>query len=427
VYACAAVNLGAVAITERPVSAADSLEGGTLRRPLDLWPFWTLVGIRVAFWVGTATTLLWQRPNFSAVDRDLTLPLFRAYNAHTDLLFNTFSQWDAGWYLNIAENGYRGEQAAAFFPLYPALVHALAWITRSEVVAGVLISLAAAAVAAIVVAQIARELFSERIARDSVLLLALYPAAFVFTSIYSDGLFLALAAGAILAAMRDRPELAGILGGLAVGTRLIGLALLPALLILLWPRRPSLGGFARLAPLALLPAAVAAFAIYLDHQLGNWRAFIDAQSDYWLRHSATLGPLGGLWEAIEMGYRGAAQVLLHLPRAAEVGLADERGARNALHLPLLFAALWLTWVAWQRLGPAFGAYSIAYLAVILSSPIDYFPLTSLPRFLLGDFPLFIALATLLAGRSTARQIVFCSFAAVGAVAAVGFSRHAWFA
>jgi Mannosyltransferase (PIG-V) len=416
-----------VAVTERPVTAADTLEGGTIRRQRELRPFWTLVGIRVAFWVGTAITLLWQRPNFAAVDRDLTLPSFQAYDAHTDLLFNTFSQWDAGWYLNIAENGYRGEQAAAFFPVYPALVHGLAWITRSELVAGVLISLVAAGIAAVLLTKIVRDLLGERIARDSILLLALYPAAFAFTSIYSDGLFLALATGAVLAAMRDWPLLAGVLGGFAVGTRLIGLALLPALLILLWPRVRSLTAFARLAPLALLPAAVGLFALYLEDRLGNWRAFIDAQSDFWLRHTATLGPIGGLWEAIEMGYRGAAQVLLHLPRAAEVGVEDEQGARNALHLLLLLAAIWLTWVAWRRLGPAFGAYSVAYLGVILSSPIDYFPLTSLPRFLLGDFPLFAALASVLVTRPTARQIVLCSFAAVGAVAAVGFSRHAWFA
>jgi hypothetical protein len=427
VYTAAGVNLATVAVSERPVSAADSLEGGALRRRTDLLPFWTLVGIRAAFWFGTALTLLWQRPNFAAVDRDLRLPAFRAYDAHTDLLFNTFSQWDAGWYLNIAENGYRGEQAAAFFPLYPMLVNGLGWATGSLVVAGVLISLVAAGVAAVVIAAIVRDLLGPQIARDSVLLLALYPAAFVFTSIYSDGLFLVLAAGSILAAMRDRPGLAGALGGLAVGTRLIGLALLPALVILLWPRVRSFRGFARLAPLALLPAAVGLFALYLDDRLGNWRAFIDAQSDFWLRHSATLGPLGGLWEAIEMGYRGGAQVLLHLPRAAEVGLNDEQGARNALHLLLLVAALALTWVAWRRLGPAFGAYSIAYLAIILSSPVDYFPLTSLPRFILGDFPLFAALAVVLAERPAARQIVLCSFAAVGAVAAVGFSRHAWFA
>ena len=105
----------------------------------------------------------------------------------------------------------------------------------------------------------------------------------------------------------------------------------------------------------------------------------------------------------------------------------ERGFRNAVHLLLLAAALALTWVVWRRLGPALAVYSLAYLAVILSSPVGYFPLTSLPRFLLGDFPLFIALASLLETRPRAREITLCTFAALGAVAAVGFSRHAWVA
>ena len=390
-------------------------------------PFWVLVGIRLAFWLGTALTLLWQRPRFSAEDRDLRLPSFQAYDAHTDLLFNTFPQWDAGWYLNIAENGYRGEQAAAFFPLYPLVVHAVAWVTRSALVAGVLVSLVAAGLAAVLLAEIARDLLGERAARDSVLYLALFPVAFVFTSLYSDGLFLALATGFALAAMRGRPWLAGLAGALAVGTRLIGLALLPALLILLWPRERSLRAFARLAPLALLPAAVGLFALHLHRELGNARAFVDAQSQFWQRHSATLGPLGGLWEALEMGARGTAQVLLHLPRAIQLTWSDETGARNALHLLLLVGVLALTWVVWRRLGPALAVYSLAYLAIVLSSPVGYFPLVSLPRFVIGDFPLFIALAALTERRPTARQIMLCAFAAVGAVAAVGFSRHAWVA
>ena len=82
---------------------------------------------------------------------------------------------------------------------------------------------------------------------------------------------------------------------------------------------------------------------------------------------------------------------------------------------------------WRRLGPALAAYSLAYLAIVLSSPVGYFPLVSLPRFLIGDFPLFLALAAVTERRPTARQIVLCAFAAVGAVAAVGFSRHAWVA
>ena len=390
--------------------------------------FWTVVGIRVAFWVGTALTLLWQRPGGPRGDRNLALPIFQAYNSHTDLLFNTFTQWDAGWFLNIARNGYGGEQAAAFFPVYPLLVHVLAWVTRSLVVAGVLISLAGAGLAAVAVVRIGRALLPPRAASDGVLYLALWPAAFVFTSVYSDGLFLALAAWAFWAGMQRRPVLAGLLGGLAVGTRLIGLALLPALLLLLWPRGRRVSAAAlRLAPLALLPAAVGAYAWYLEHRLGDWRDFYQAQGVFWLRHQSAAGPFGGLWEAVAQGYHGTAQVVLHLSRATQVTWSDETGARNALHLLLLIAALWLTWVAWRRLGAAAGLYSVAYLAIILSSPVSYFPLVSLPRFVLGDFPLFLALGAATERRPTARQVVIGSFAAVGGLAAVGFSRHAWVA
>jgi hypothetical protein len=384
-------------------------------------PFWTLVGIRLAFLLGTALTLLWQRPEAAAVDRDLRFDEFHAYDGRTDLLFNVFTQWDAGWYLNIAAHGYGGEQAAAFFPLYPLVVAAVGWVTRSLVVAGVLVSLVAAGIAAELLWRIARELLGERAARDSVLYLATWPVAYVFTSVYAEALFVALAAGSVLAALRRRSLLAAGLATLAVATRLIGLALLPALVVLLWPH------LRRLAPLVLVPVPVVLFAWHLERRLGDWQDFYESQSAFWLRHTPMLGPLGGLWDAFWEAKNGALQVLLHLPRYGAIGENDMFGTRNALHFLLLLACIWLTWVAWTRLGPAFGLYSVAYLAIVLSSPVEFFPLVSLPRFVLGDFPLFLALAAVLEERPTARSLVLYTFVAVGAAAAVGFSRHAWIA
>ena len=382
-------------------------------------PAWTLVGIRVAYWVGAALALLW-------------LPLrheiapFRAYEARTDLLFNTFAQWDAQWFVHIADHGYDSDQATSFFPLYPLVVHGVSLVLRSTVVAGVLVSLVAAGVAAVLIVEIARPLLGPGGARDTLLLVALYPLAFVFTAVQSDALFLALSAGAFLAAQRGRAWVAGICGGLAVATRLVGLALLPALVVLLWRRGP-----ARLAPLLLVPDALAGYMLYLHEHTRNhdWLAFQHAQQLYWHRQTHALGPLGGLWEAIQGGRRGAAELVLHLPRgqAAPHGyLAREQVASwNAIHFLLLLAALVLTWVAWKRLGPAFGLYSLATLALVLLSPPAYFPLASFDRYLLADFPVFLALAALLRDHPRARQIVLFTFAAVGAVAAVGYSRKVW--
>jgi hypothetical protein len=392
-------------------------------RSLARQPFGVLVAVRVAFWLGTAITLLWAPLHSS-------FPPFRAYTAHGDLLFGTFAQWDSGWFLHIADHGYDSQQATAFFPLYPLLVHALSVVIGSSVAAGVLISLAAGGVGVTVVHRLARPLLGVRGAEDTVLLFALYPIAFVFTAAYSDGLFLALAAGSFLAGVQRRPLAAGVLGGLACGTRQVGLALLPALLVLLWPRDRR--GVLRLAPLLLLPAAVAAFALYLHFHHFGVRAFVHAQDAYWNRHTHAAGPLSGLWLGAKAGYQGAAEIARHLPRGSGAPVGgfpnhDQWASWNVIQFLLLLAAVWLTWVAWRRLGPAFGLYSLGTLLIVLTSPADVVPLVSLPRFVIGDFPLFLALAAVCTGRPRLRSVLLYGFAAIGAAAAVGFAHHVWIA
>ena len=389
-----------------------------------LGPAWTLVSIRLAFWIGSAIALLWAplRHDF---------PPFGAYEARSDLLFGTFEQWDAGWYLRIAEHGYDVEQATPFFPVYPLAVRALGAVLGSTTVAGVAISLAAAGVGALLLARIARPVVGARAAYDAVLYLALFPIAFVFTAVYSEGLFLALAAGAFLAATRERPLLAGALGALAVDTRLAGIALLPALLYLLRPRDRTARELARPLPLLLMPLALGAYMLYLDDRFGSPLAFQRAQGTFWLRHTPTLGPLGGLWEALSSGWHGALELLRHLPGGlgAPTGFPprDVFATWNVVHLLVLAAALWLTWAAWQRLGPALGIYAVSMQVVLLSSTVAVFPLASYPRYLLADFPLFIALADVTRDRPRAREATLVGFAAVGAAAAVAFSHHVWIA
>jgi hypothetical protein len=379
------------------------------------------LAIRLAFWIGAAVTLIW-----SPIRDAANIPPFHAWFGLGDRLFDTFAQWDSGWFLSIAKHGYTSKQVTAFFPLYPLLVHGVAEIVRSYIVAGVLVSLAAGAVAVIVLHRLARPLLGDAGANDTVLFVVLYPLAFVFTAVYSDGLFLALAAGSFLAATQRRPLLAGVLGGLACGTRLIGLALLPALIVLLWPRQRR--DVLRLLPLVLLPAAVGAYALYLDHRFGDAWAFVRVQNVYWNRHVHAAGPLSGLWLAVKLGYQGASELAQHLPRApAVVQHKDQWASWNVIQLLLLIAAGWLTSVAWRRLGAAFGLFSVATLLIILTSPADLVPLVSLPRFLLGDFPLFLALAAVCVNRPRLRRDLLVGFAAVGGAAAGAFAHHGWFA
>jgi hypothetical protein len=387
--------------------------------PRSARPFWTLVGIRIAFLLGTAATLLWA-PRTGEVVPD------SAWDPFSDLVFRTFDQWDARWFLHIARDGYNAT-SAAFFPLYPALLALLG----SSIVLGTLLSLVAAGLGAWCVAEIARPTLGDDVARDSVLVLALFPTAFVFTAVYSDGLFLALSAASFLAAQRRRPWLAGVAGGLAVATRLMGLALLPALVYLLWPRRRRDAW--QLLPLLLLPAAIGAYALYLDHELGDPWAFSNAQaSTEWDRFVPTLGPLSGLWMAIQAGGHGGLEILRHLPRSRDVGAegyspVDRIAFWNAVHLVLLVPLAWLTWIAWRRIGVAFGLYALATLTVILTAPSRGFPLVSMPRFVLVDFPVLIAIATLIQSRPGVRTAVLVGLGAASAAAGVAFARGVWIA
>jgi hypothetical protein len=385
------------------------------------------LAIRVSIWALVALTLLWAPLR----DPD-AIPPFRAYDALTDLLFGTFAQWDSVWFIHVADFGYDSRQITAFFPFYPLVVSALSFVTQSTVVGGVLVSLAAGCAAVLLLKRVATPLLSAAAQRDAILLLALFPVGYVFTAVYSDALFLALAAGSFLAAQRRQSLLAGVLGGLAVATRVMGLALVPALLVLLWPRRWTFRETARLVPVLLLPLALGCYALYLERHLGDGDAFLDAQTSApWNRELSAFGPLAGLWEAASQAWHGSIELALHLPRGQNAPEGyhqlDVWASWNVVHFVLLVAAVLLTWLAWKRLGAAFGAYSASVLVIAVSAPAEFVPLASFPRFLLADFPALLALAGLLQERPRPRVAVLFLFAATSVVAAVAFSRKIWVA
>jgi hypothetical protein len=385
-------------------------------------PFWVVVATRVGCWAAVLVALLWAplRSGF---------PAHKAYGARTDFIFGAFDQWDANWFLRIAQHGYDAKQSASFFPLYPLATRAVGFVLRSNLVAGVAVSLVAAGFAAVAVMRIARRFAGDVVAHDSVLLLALYPISFVFTAVYSDGLFLALAAWAFLFALQGRTTFAALLGALAVLTRPTGLALLPALLWLLWPHARNARSLVRLSPLLLLPAALVGYCLYLRSHFGDAFAFVHSEGSFWLRHVPASGPFGGAWAALKSGEQGMAQLVLHLPAGSGApsgfGKPEQFAIWNVVQLVLLVVACVLTLLCWTRVNRAAALYSAATIVLFLSAPAAVVPLVSEPRFLLADFPLFVTLAVLCAGRPRLRSTVIASFAAAGLLAGVGFAHGIW--
>jgi hypothetical protein len=324
---------------------------------------------------------------------------------------DVWARWDSDWYLRVAEDGYSGSPSStpAFFPLYPGLVGLLGRLLAGHfVLAGVLLSLAACAVSFVLLDRLALRRLGEDGARRTVLYLAIFPTALFLQAVYSESLYLALVLGAFLLAERGRFLGAGAVAGLALLTRPVGLALLPALALLAWrssDRRRALLRLAVAVPVAAL------YPLLLAIWIGEPLAFLRAQDGIWQRELSWAGPIGGLWDGLAV-------------------LFAERPARDlALNLHQLgftVGLLALGVAAWRRFGAPYGLFALVSLAIPLSFPSDRWPLLSMSRFGLVLFPVLLVLAAL-GSRPRAHAAITAVSATLLGVAVVQWALWQWVA
>jgi hypothetical protein len=360
---------------------------------------------RAAIWLAAIFSFLWFEPNRHPNAARWDSPLLHELGFGTDV----WARWDSVFFLRIAEHGY-DKTSAAFGPLYPGLVWLVGHAFFGQyVIAGIAVSLAAALGSFVLLQGVAEERLGVDGARRTVLYLAVFPMALFLQAVYSESLFLLLVLAAFALAERRRFGGAGIAAGLAILTRVAGIALLPALALLAWRQRDRLRAFAGLG-LALPLAAV--YPLILWRQVGDPWAFAHAQ-DRWHRHLSHAGPLGGIWDA-----------LVHwTPSGAGVHHAV---AVNAEDLAFLLLFILLTVIAWRRFGAPYGLFAAISLAIPLSYPSARWPLLSLPRFGLVIFPFFLALAVLGGRPRVHTAIVACSALFLG-VAVVQWALWQWVA
>jgi hypothetical protein len=328
-----------------------------------------------------------------------------------NLVAAPLARWDSVWYLAIAHGGYDHEPArTAFFPLYPLMIRGLGIVIGSDLIAGVLISIAAFAVALVLLHKLATLEIGADHARITVMLLAFCPVAYFFSAVYSESLFLALSVGAIYQARLGRWAVAGALGGLAAASRNSGIVLIvPLLLLYLYgprtdrPPPPALSPRSRLrvlAPrhpirpsiawIALVPAGVAAYIGWLALKYGDGLAPFRAQQ-VWFRHFA--GPFGGVWDGTVAAWEALRQILHGPPPPlyfkAAGGDPMMVAGQNLFLFGFLLAGVASCVGALRRLPIAYGGYAVAALALPLSYPVTPLPLASLPRYEVVLFPLFM--------------------------------------
>jgi hypothetical protein len=336
-----------------------------------------------------------------------------------------WAHWDGRWLAHIATNGYDTDAATAFFPLYPLVLRVGAETGVGVAMIGVAISSLATLAALYFVFALGQAWYGERAALAAIVTLAFFPTAFYLNAVYTDPLFLALTAGALWALyVRRRLLLAGAFAALAALTRNIG-GLLVLALAYEWVRNRREFGWTGLAGVAGPIAGVVAYALYLWERSGNPLLFSQAYEQNWERS------FGNPLITLRDGFAHAHDGVSYLVPSRVLETASTLPATllsNTLNFCFLgFACLTLILAA-RRVPPGVLLYAVpAALAPLALTDARGLPLISYPRYVLVVFPLFLALAAVLARSRLALVAWTVASATLGAYLTILFASWRWVA
>jgi hypothetical protein len=313
--------------------------------------------------------------------------------------------WDTTWYIDVARHGYEHDVGQvgvvftnlAFFPLLPGLMALLLALGINPFIGALVVSNLAFLGALAGLHALTGARFGEAAAVRATWTLALLPPALYASLAYTEGIALACAVAAGLAALRGRYALAGLAAVGAALARPTGI--LVALLVGLLAVQDRAPGRLRRAALGVLPSvlAVAAFLAWMAAARGSPTLPFEAQRA-WDR-----GQLGiGLVTAAPDELRAAWDL---------VAAGDFTAAWTATFRDLGFLVLyaWLLALLWRREGGLRSPW-VAYSAAVLVVPLSSGTITSMARFGLLAFPLVWPLADWL-GRDRGRALRWGAVAA----------------
>src|SRR5439155_6922327 len=171
-----------------------------------------------------------------------------------------------------------------------------------------------------------------------------FPMSLFLQAVYSESMYLVCCLGAFVLAERRRWAAAGIVTGLAMLTRLAGIALLPPILLLAWrsPERRR-----ALVSMLLAPALASLYPLWLELKLHAPFAAVGNEAG-WGRHVSAAGPLGGLWRSLQAAWAGIEK----LTTASSDNV--QAAAHNLEYLAFLVVFVWLGLEAWRRFGAPYG-------------------------------------------------------------------------
>ncbi|HEV2755696.1 MAG TPA: mannosyltransferase family protein [Actinomycetota bacterium] len=318
--------------------------------------------------------------------------------------------WDPAHYVRIADVGYRssGEDALfiVFFPLFPLLVAATGVVVRNLVVASLVVTTLSSVASGWLLHRLTG---LDRGAEESwgaAIVLFSFPTAYALFAPYSESVFLMCVLASVYGARTGRWWLAGLAGLGATATRMVGLALVPALLVeaLVAQRGDPRGAARKLGAIALVPLGFVSYLGVNQVVHGDPFHFLGVQDEHWFQHAVP--PWVPVTDALES--------------MAGTDLTIESFLVHPARLVALVFALGVLAFGWRSMRWTDRTFSAVTMLMVLSASW----LISLPRYLLGIYPLFTTL-----GRLGRRPWALAAVASAGMVLQLllfaRFARGMW--
>ncbi|MFJ3303308.1 hypothetical protein ACIPSA_09330 [Streptomyces sp. NPDC086549] len=321
------------------------------------------------------------------------------------------TQWDASWYLGVADHGYAHELGTrydsnnlAFFPLYPLLVKGVAVLTPgSRASTGLGIAVVASLFAAWGVFAVGERLHGRRVGILLTTLWAALPVGLVQWMGYTESLFTAFTAWALYAVLGRRWVWAGAGACLAGLTRPTGIAVAAAVAVAaLLSLRRGFSGRA-LAGALLAPLGWCAYVGWVGLRLGRWDGYFAVQR---LWHNELDGGRETLRRLRELlGQDSTPELFLIMVTVTLLASAVlfALSAADRQPLPLL-------------------VFTGVLLSIVLASGGVYFPRA---RFLLPAFPLLLPLALHLSRGSRRLRVLVLTAAVAGSAYCGAYMLLVW--
>ncbi|MFI6246996.1 hypothetical protein [Streptomyces sp. NPDC051016] len=331
--------------------------------------------------------------------------------------WDVLSTWDGWWYLQVARKGYHPEplqhlapggqftaeqNSVAFFPLYPGLVRAVSEVTGLGLYgAALLVSVLSSFVAAAGIYAVISTLAGTRAGTIAAGLWAVAPAAGVEWAVYTESLFVAIAAWTCHAVMKRRWVTAGLLAFLSGLSRptaavLIGAVGLAALVTLLRPdSRREQGVAAPLYAAIAAPLGLLTYIAWVGWSMGGPGAYFSLQREAWAH------------------YFDFGAYTLDVLRNVAVGRGDYLFAFSVpdlIAVQLVVALPFLVALMLRKRPPlVLTAYTLASIVTVLGTQQMF---GNTPRYLLPVFPLLLAPAAAMSRLRWPSLAVFFSTAAI---------------